>query len=835
MLGRMIAGGQPAAAQGAPSEAPDYIVTNDAEWDAVLANSAATLADKIVEVAAPSSAFTVRRIEDRDIWAAGGRLTIRSANSSSGIPGLAFQGTVRGVDLSGLNIQRTDWPAAGACVGFLSGTFGKIRFLNGTTIRHGYGPAQQDFDTSADLPEYERIDNVRTATATSTTYALTWKDPSFAKPTCWIEFFNRGSNSVRVEVGGAGVAATGSSHLVAAGARSRITGLNPATDTHFAILATSGTSEVNARTEIGLTEYLADALFSVGGNTIEDLEFRNCIFRDLSSGIKGPAPDSIIVMDCDFDRIYQDICAISGKGDDGFAYYLRNLECLPFSRSGIAEGLNGDAHDPHGDQFQHFGGGLSTTRNTYYAGNRIRVGTMRAGVGSQGVFVSDNDIVPSYRNLYFISTMQVGGAPNGIIIGETGFPVRDVMVYGASVVQAIPPSSTSQNVTIQTDSSATCYVGSTIAAGINFFGAGAVGVEENNLRTAPDGAAAIFPDIANLSSATTRAQIEAAMTTAGAGAGIGAVATRDAVNWTTTDHTAVIRWENIPSGAAWSGLTNQAIGSVITLPLRKILNRKVGQTVSVAAGTEWRSVASDGTTEVRAWTSNPGTIEPDQFIQIRRTSGPAEATVAASVTINGFVETVNITSQLAGPSVYLVQGSPVAYFQDTANPPAGVTRVTFRGKFFWPTGTLANGQTLFAQASDGCDLTTRDNGFRMGGEDGTQTAVRTTFPTVRAGSLTENVWLDIVFEVDQAAKTLALTVNGMTETLPFEFAGNGLFNTARRFLFLARSGGTSAIPNTVRVADLSVEFNGTLRKAIPNNAASANTDAWKLGGSLANG
>lgn len=99
----------------------------------------------------------------------------------------------------------------------------------------------------------------------------------------------------------------------------------------------------------------------------------------------------------------------------------------------------------------------------------------------------------------------------------------------------------------------------------------------------------------------------------------------------------------------------------------------------------------------------------------------------------------------------------------------------------------------------------------------------------------ENVWLDIVFDVDQAAKTLALTVNGVTETLPFEFAGNGFFNTSRRMLFLARSGGTSAIPGTARVADLSVEFNGSLRKAIPNAASSANSDPWKLGGGFTNG
>jgi len=62
----------------------------------------------------------------------------------------------------------TGWPKShNACVVFGTGTFGKLRFLNGTTFRHGYGGGLTDFDTDADLPEYERIDNVETATTTS--------------------------------------------------------------------------------------------------------------------------------------------------------------------------------------------------------------------------------------------------------------------------------------------------------------------------------------------------------------------------------------------------------------------------------------------------------------------------------------------------------------------------------------------------------------------------------------------------------------------------------------------------------------------------------------------
>ncbi|MEE4207778.1 MAG: hypothetical protein V2I43_00745, partial [Parvularcula sp.] len=163
-------------------------MSSDAEWDAVFAQPPEMLAGSTLVVSGDN--FTQRSITDCDLSAFAQPLTIRSADPNARLPSLQLNGTVRGIDFSGVNFQMTGWPHTyGACIVFGSGTFGKLRFLNGTTFRHGYGADLTDFATDVDLPEYERVDNVHTATTTSSAHPLTWLDPT--APTGWIEFFNR--------------------------------------------------------------------------------------------------------------------------------------------------------------------------------------------------------------------------------------------------------------------------------------------------------------------------------------------------------------------------------------------------------------------------------------------------------------------------------------------------------------------------------------------------------------------------------------------------------------------------------------------------------------------
>lgn len=834
MLGLMIAGRHYPVSQELAGDA-DYIVTSVAEWNAVFANSAATLANKIVEVAAPITGAVA--ITNRDFIAGGGPVTIRSANAGSYLGHLDLITLVRGVNFSGLNFQLQGWPKAqDGCVEFNTGTFDKLRFDKGTTFRHGYGPSLANLDPAANLPEYERIDNVQTATTTSQTFALTWKDPTATRG--MIEFFNRGTGSVRVAVGGAGVVATGSSQLVAAGARFRFSSRNPTVDTHFAVLATTGTQQVNARAEIGLSFYLGRAFTAQGGAVMQDIEIRNCLFRDLGDGAKSlGTPTRIIVMDNDFDRIYGDIIAVA-PAVGGFGRIMRNISSIAFCRSGIAENLNGDAGDPHGDVVQMFGAGLGTISNVRIAGNRMRAGPLRAGVQNQGVFVSDNDFNPGYRDISVVSDMFVGGAAAALALGETtAYPVRDLLVYGVSIVDHGNAANVTPRVAIDTDDGGSVYVGKTIAPTFQF--PWSIPQQDDNVtwnRVASP--AAVFPNLAGLATATNRAQIEAAMTTAAEGVGRGVVATANAIDWTTTDPEAVILWENVPSGAHWNALVNQTAGAVITLPLRKILNKRANQAVSVGAGTEWQSVDTDGVTVLQAWTSASGTIQPGQFIQLRRTSSATPGDiVTASVTINGFTQAVSITTAITPPQ-YLIVGATPGYFVDPVNVPSGVSRITFRAKLYF-TGDALTARNLFTQESTGCDL-------QLDALAGNPVTCRATVEDSTGAKMVNNTavtgalmlrgqWNEIEFDVDHVAAAARVTVNGTLYTVPFTASGTGTFQLGREVSLLANTAGVSPLPAGCRVADMSVDFDGVRHKTISNDAAVANADPWFRGGSFTQG
>jgi hypothetical protein len=823
MLGQWIAGGQVllAAGTGMAGE-PDFVVANSAEWSALFANNTATLANKIVEVAAPITAPVA--IANHDFVAAGGPITIRSANPGAFVSRLELYNLVRGVDFSGLVFQLQGWPKAHrSCVEFNTGTYDRLRFINGTTFRHGYGASLTNFDTGANLPEYERIDNVQTATTNSATYPLTWKDPTATSG--MIEFFNRGATSVRVAIGGSGVVATGSSQLVNAGARFRFSGRNPTTDTHFAVLATNGTSEVNARAEIGMGFYLGGAFFAGGGAAIEDIEIRNCLFRDLNNGAKGlGTPESIVLMDNDFDRIYQDIiavpCKVSGR-------ILRNIATLPFARSGIAENLNGDAGDPHGDIVQMFGSGAFTISDVQIAGTRLRVAALREGVTQQGAFISDNDTSPSYQDFAIVSNTFIGGSTNQIGSGEgQTYPARDMLIYGNTAINYSNLDDLAPAISIGTDDGGSIYVGKNVAA--QYVGR-EIELDGNlDLNTA-ESAAAVFPNFADLATATTRTEIEAALTTAAEGAGLGAVATANAINWTTADPEAVILWDSVPSGVHWGDLNQQPVDTTIALPLRKILNKRASQAVSVGAGTEWRSVDTDGTTEVQAWTGSAGTIEPGQFIQIRKTtSATGGEAVTASYTINGFNHSVSLQTASV-PTTYLVQAATTGYFVDPVNLPSGTSRITFRGKFKLP--SLSGLPRLFTQESTGCDLWVGSAGQLFATiETGGGVVVLGSATVAPSGSIIVGSWHSIEFDVDQVAGEVRVTVDGVLTTTAFTTAGTGLFQGGRELSFLALTSGANPVPAGTEVADLSVDLNGVLHKAISNDATTANADAWHRGG-----
>ncbi len=802
----------------------DYIITSDAEWTTLMGNSAATLSGKIAEIRGALGDITLNGKAFTTPFVVRG-------GAGGSIRRFQLTGVVDKLTLRGLTWQMTGWPKThDSTVYFNGGTFSGLRFES-CILRHGYGAGLADLDPVGTYPEYTRVDNVQSATVTSTRYALTFQDA--AATGAWIEFFNRGAANVYYKLGDNTVVATAADTLAVPSLNSvRSASFNPQTTTHIAIIAASGTQQINARAEIGLTEYLAAAFAASGSANVVDVIISDCEVRDMVNGFKGipPASSLAVLMDSRTRRVYMDQSAMTIK-PGGTLYVARNSFGLPFARSGIAEALNGDARDPHGDIGQHFASGTGTIGPLYYAGNRQYMQPVRAGVTSQGLFISDNDFTPSYDKFFSISDMMLGGAANGMNTGEAAFPAAGTMIYGATVVDT-------RDITAQTRmrfenvaAGQHAYIGKSVSVGQL-----GVAIYDQSLDlTGITDPATVFTDLTAARTATTRATLEAALTTVGPATGMGAAATASVIDWTTTDHTAVILWPNIPSGVEWANLPAQAVNTLITLPLRRVLNRRASQTVVPGTGVEWRSVATDGVTEVQAWTTSSGTIAVDQFIQIRKTSSATGLTaVDFAVTINGFTQTAVVTTVSVAPSVFHTQSGTGPYFRDPANAtPANTTRLEFRANIY-PTVLTATSFKIFTQESLSCDLEMMNTGgFRLAVKDGANVTVLSL--ALSSGVYSINQWQEIALDVNHTAGTATLTNNGSTiGSWSWTPTAAPYAQTAREIGLLGTTSGTSLAPSgwQIEYAECYFTTGGvrTLRKNVSGNAATVNADAWKLGG-----
>lgn len=801
----------------------DYIITTDAEWTVLMLNSAATLSGKIAEIQGPLGdiAITSKAMTTP--------LVIRGGAGGS-VRRMSFNGTISNVTFRDLTHQMTGWPKThDSTVMFNTCSLSGMRWES-CTFRHGYGAGLVNLDPTANYPEYIRTDNVQTATVTSARYALTFQDPTATS--AWIEFFNRGTDSVYYKIGDNTVVATTGDTLATTGTGStRSSSFNPQTSTHIAILAASGSQQINARTEIGMSAYLADAFNSSGSASATDVYFRDCEVADMANGFKKITPATSgdgVLMDSRTRRVYMDQSAFV-VDPGGTLYVLRNSFGIPFARSGIAEANNGDARDPHGDIAQHFGPGIGTLGPLYYAGNRHYMENKRAGVDSQGLFVNSNNFTPSYNRVFSISDIYLGGAPNGITVGETLYPAEATMIYGATVVD--PRDITTQTrLRFEDGKNEQIYIGKSLAVGV----VGNPLFDQSLDLTGTTNPATVFTDLTAAQTATTRAALETALTTVGAAAGIGAVATVNAVDWSTPDHTQVILWQNIPSGVEWLDLPLQAINTMITLPLRRVINRRASQAVVPGSGVEWRSVATDGTTQIQAWTTSSGTIQPDQFIQIRKMSSASGLTaVDFAVTINGFTQNCAVTTTSAAPAVFHTQSGTGPYFRDPANStPANTTRMEFRANIY-PTVLPGAAVRLFTQESSSCDLELTTGGdFRLYVRDGAATSVLAGVTAATGYAL--NQWQEIVVDVDHTAGTASITNNGsLSGSWTWTPTGSPTFPTIREISFCGTTAGNNLVPAGWQIEFTECHFTTsavrTLRKNVSGDAATVNADAWRQG------
>ncbi|WP_347311601.1 LamG-like jellyroll fold domain-containing protein [Defluviimonas sp. SAOS-178_SWC] len=191
------------------------------------------------------------------------------------------------------------------------------------------------------------------------------------------------------------------------------------------------------------------------------------------------------------------------------------------------------------------------------------------------------------------------------------------------------------------------------------------------------------------------------------------------------------------------------------------------------------------------------------------------------------------TLPAAAPSFTTSATGP--YFLNPINVPAGVSAITFAGRFRFslPTNTT---YILFSQTSTGFDVELMNTGnLRVTIEDGTGAKMLSS--SIISTALVSGVWYDIVCSADQVANVLRVAINGtLVATVPFTATGNGLFQSSRAIGFLGRNTGTLQYLGDVEYlrAWYSATTTGAPPAATPfkeilGPATVANADLWKLG------
>lgn len=813
--------------------AADHQVANMAEWNALLAaNTVADLLNKTIAFTGAPGDYDELLIDDMDFAALGGTLRLTS-ESGGKIRRLAFQGITKGIVLDGLDMQMTGWPADFPnLIQFNTGTFDFT--ARNCSFRHGYGAGLTNIDTAADLAEYNRTDNIHTATGVSAAYTVNHQDAAANDGTIW--FWNNsaetlyvqpGDNTASVTVGG-GVEPAG----IAPGALERIS-IDPSAVTHIAVISAGGNADFNARSEIGLSYYLAAAFASFGSADVENVDIRHNDFADLRNGIKGIGGSTqMVVMWNRLVRIYQDIFATSPEPGSKTFYFFNTHE-LPFARSGIAQNDNGDAADPHGDLKQMFYNGVGTISRIYIGGNVILQTSRRVGCQNQGGFISDNDNVPSYTRLYFINDMNFGGAPRGIDSGEELYPVGDVLIDGCLVLDTDDLATGTMAVELKIDANSNVMVTRTIA---HAFRALIGGVEtflpqSDNLDL--DDAAdinAVFPNLAAWAAANDRNSIISAFSTAAEGDGIGVAATTSTLDPLATDPEAVIQWGQVHSGLAFEDITNATRNAIFAVGTRRVLNEGTNIPISVGGGLRYRILDTDGVTELQAMGNQPGTVSFEQFVEFEFVTPDANlASTDVWVEANGIRNDFSIETEVVLPATHLT--SQGGYFLDPQNPPAGIKEVRFEGTFEF-VDPVDQGDFLFAQVSTAMDLETISDNFRATVEarDGSTIVSATTDPTGLFGSVgapdidPANAY-QIAYSANQDTGIVTLVLNGVSYSIqgtPAALEADREFQSNRAFSVLAKSGGVGAMPAGVKCADLRLYFDDVLYAEIPNDAAAAN-------------
>lgn len=597
----------------------DFIITSIAQWTSEIVDADASTTDgKTVLL---DGKFDILTLPGKN-WTRG--ITFRGAPENS-VSRLAISGGSNGVVWESVNFQMGAWPKSHSSLIWWSAGVSRNWKFKECKFRHGYGSDLVDLEPTFQYPEYERVDNNLIADVSGVAHPLTWLDTSITGG--WIEFFNNGSENVSVRVGGSDVTtayndsvtafnfgtASKPQYYLQPGGYGRIaTGLNPQIDTHIALASESGTVEVNARTEVGMAEYLTNALGASSSASVENLTLERCIFSDLANAAKlnMAAGDYVAIVDCEFWRIYMDIISMPQR--DGMSIFaLRNIGHMPFARSGVRQNLNGDAGDPHGDWVQTLKSELNDSDGEIIvAGNRSVSMETRSGVLSNGIFIDDGG--SGYGEVFAINNLMVGGSGNGCII----YPAKtSAYFYGNTVLNTRDLSGGNSQTKVTGGADASAYVGWSVHQGLAAVGGVEIDRERDlNIQTAISPAACL-PNLSNLSAATTRAAVDYAVVTAAEATDIGVVATSHLIDWETRDFYSVVKWGSLPPGVLWPNLINQEPGEYTVSAWKRAF---IDGSIEPGPGTELQIAADNaGTVIVTEWTHSTCTVERGQYIRLR--------------------------------------------------------------------------------------------------------------------------------------------------------------------------------------------------------------------------
>jgi hypothetical protein len=819
----------------------DYVVTSAAEWDTTMALGGATLSGKIVELQGSITDVSLENLTCSP------PLTIRGAAGS----------TIRRMDLSGIsglrfvNVyhQMTGWPAVYTEMTRLRGAITDVRWLN-CTWRHGYGPNQEEWRLDEHYPEYNRINNVVTATTTNTTVELQYQDTFANIPrNAWIEFFNRGSVPVHYAIGGSDVVATTSNPVAPANARTRISWPVSTTDrpSHIAVITASGASEVNARTEIGIAVYMANAV-DTGSPTaqLNGVWWQGCDFKEVISPLKAPGnPAGIVVVDrCKLGPYYLDAIAFSGLTDTpGHEVWVTRNDCLqPGEQSGIAEDLFGHARDPHGDAvlqlYQPSQAAIPMAR-VRVAGNRYLPASLRPNMTAQAVFLSP----PTNGSIHLddvivVSNVLPFGNQNAISLGRDNNEclVRNAIVEANTILGR--DNLERGRISCRQDTSGNYHtliknnIARSIQTGTDLVGEGSVLWDANNL-----GAVFATPE-ARLATTGTSAEYAAGITP------IPALADRgyqdSLIDWNTDNPFEAIRWDLLDPGVRWRNEIGVEKSTLITSEWRRAIGGPSTMTIAATAGCEYRIADNSSGAGASAWTSSSGTFNRGQWLQVRGTSSSDDLTLfPIGVVLNG--QTISFTSKTVGP--FFTSGGDFG-FKD----PAGTSSLSGTGGRLVVEATLRADSipNAFFVYSHAVHVTTLDVGtggnIRQSIRDsaGTQVLGSTSIAAPN-GSFVVGQINNILASIDLPGRMYRMWNNGdlLLEQELLEntgqFAGTGVMN-----MLQSNSGGSRY---SGRVYGLKIWKGLTVDDgnapsatpyfAIPGIASTANDSPWKNGSGVA--